>query len=278
MNIKILVAHWTATLPQANVGDYAIVPLLKGLVPGCEIEILPEYSQTLPDGYDFALVGIGSVLSRGFWERLKQVPVKYWGSGVPVLGEPWALPAGHEILAVRGEISRADKNLPDNFPTGDPLFLLCEAYPDLAPDGVGVSLYVPHLRSRLQDDQARMDKLAAMGVEGYSDTMLDDRENDFWPRIQEWLNAPFIVTGSLHCFILRVLFGLPVALGFPPGVKVSNEVKWLDTFSYLGIDGTLEENTVNTLAEGQAWWTAKGQNVQLPDTEELQAALPFPLG
>src|SRR5687768_4200928 len=108
MNPKILVNHWSALMPLANFGDYAIVPLLKGLVPGCEITILPDLSSELPEGHDFALVGIGSVLSRGFWDRLKNVPVKYWGCGVPVLGEPWPLPTGHEILAVRGEISRAD--------------------------------------------------------------------------------------------------------------------------------------------------------------------------
>jgi hypothetical protein len=270
MKTKMLVAHWSSDLRFTNLGDGAIVPILDRL--NKDVTVLHGRNAPIPEGFPFVLMGIGSVLNTSL--AMINFPTKFWGSGIGFDGDIRPIPQPHEILAVRGPVTRDLMGLAPGIPLGDPILLVPQLFPELDPTPNKPSLFIPHMRATIGDIYRRTQVLNRLGVQEYETTLVyEDEGQTLMERIQKILNATFVLTGSLHTFYIRKMFNLGVALctGGPP---ISSEIKWRDMFAYYGIQGTVEENTVANLAEGIAWWEEKGSLAENPSLDGLLATLP----
>jgi hypothetical protein len=210
--------HWNwRPSDNVNFGDELGVFILRKL--GYEIEQVENIE-------DADVVSVGSILD----DRLPKKRMTVIGTGIG--GGPRIENFGlHNVLAVRGEVTRKRYNMPKDTPLGDIAILLPLVYTPRKIDGIGV-LYAPHMDT-FYDDLVVTPPL--------TDHTLDTRSPDIRTTIDIIASADFVIATSLHAYIVAKVYGVPVMAAPYPNQKMSKWLdKWVDFESIL-FDKTLEQ-------------------------------------
>jgi hypothetical protein len=275
-----------------NLGDVLVPHILDGLGYAHAPRHADDASVVNPGR---CLVVIGSLLTRRDVSWIGW-PLDVWGCGWK---GPRLAPGDDQDLryfAVRGPLTAAGLRLPADVALGDPALLLPHLVP-LTISSHGRTVVVPHIdrvRSRRPRHRCaetgcdetlvtwvwtpswrqalprlRVKSNLAMLVR--QRMFLGVRVRDLWSTIERIAGARFVLTGSLHAAILAQAYGVPWA-AYDDGF-VDAPPKWLDWAAYLGVSIEF----VRTLAEGQAWWQARGRHGRLRSLGPLLDAFPVPI-
>lgn len=196
-------AYWWTWRP--NFGDeltrlvlplYGVAPILK---PSESAELFGVGSilDIVPDGFDGWIWGSGQLHE----ERARPIP-------------------SAQVLAVRGELTRALLNLPEQTPLGDPGLLVSQRFHRAKPSGrIAV---VPHFSHR---DLSQIREL--IGRLGDRALLVDVAAS---PRrvIREISAADTVVSTSLHGVIVADAYGIPATWALPEPVLGGADFKFRD--------------------------------------------------
>jgi len=173
-----------------------------------------------------ALVGVGTILKRGFLPEGRLKLVVGSGVGYGMAPDVHANPAEWDIRCVRGPRTAAKLGLPPEYGVVDPAVML----PDLAEFAnaprTGETLFIPHHASLKNFDWERI--CAGTGIVPVSPT------SDAKAIIGRIAGAERVIAESMHAAIIADAFGTPWR-----GVAVSrsfNEFKWGDWAESLGVE------------------------------------------
>jgi len=214
---------------------------------------------------------IGSSLNRETLDRLlgKFERVVVWGAGngcgIPMAANLTQEPYASRVVvrAVRGPLTVAHSRLPASTVQGDPGFLMPRFYPPkrAVPPGEGETLYVPHWSNRKDAEHKRQ----VLGCSAWMDVMMP--RDAVGAAMQRLVDADFVLTNSLHCWIFCAAYGVPHAFALPDGEQWNMPLKWADVWQWLG-----QVNMpvpMSKLSEAREWWDGEGRWIQTPDLAPL---------
>lgn len=260
---SIVASYWQAGSAALNYGEALIPAILAHLGYHC-VPDAPAYA-TLPHP---RLMAISSELNRDHLQRLREAgkSVVIWGSsqghGVPI-PEGWA-----SLRGVRGHLTRRALSLDENFPVGDPGFLVSTIFP-FDPDRSGRPLWVPHIHNR--GKTAASDWQADFGDVGVPISRLPEM-------VEKLARARFIFTNSLHVTITAIAYRVPFALCLGFGEQIDKPRKWEDLWSTLQIEnGGLSEVPLRwcrSPREAEEWHATAGRYLRPPDLTAMLKAFP----
>ena len=157
---------------------------------------------------------------------------------------------------VRGGLTAQDYDV--DCPQGDPGFIMPMVMPMERVVEHPVT-YVPH-NSNLKGAESRLEELRAKEV-----VSVWVEKGEFRPALQRIINSDFVLTNSLHCMILCLVYKVPFAVSLLEGENLSFPRKWEDVCMWLGIDFV----KVKDYQEGFYWWNSTIKGVDLPDVQHI---------
>ena len=271
----LLVWYWRGHEATVNFGEHFCELLLTAF--GYKIVAWEAERRAKRLGqHPACLMVIGSEFRRHLVnELLASVPeVHIWGQGngrgprvaVDMTRSPYRERV--KIFALRGPLTKQWSHVTQDIPLCDPGFLLPRFYP-LTPTGTGGVLYVPHCANRAN----AATRLASLGADRWVDVMF--RRSQLQDVMRDLAAASFVLTNTLHTFIFCLAYRIPCAVSLVDGEALNMPDKWKDVFLSMNAPDAFQP--VTNVAAGRDWWEQTGQHLQLPATEPLLAAFPYPI-
>ncbi len=263
MATEICSSYWRGEQDVLNLGEHFV----EWLAAAMSMRVCPVLKNN--GRHKSVWMIIGSSLHREQLDKLfcQFERVIVWGAGngcgIPMAAnltqEPYA--SRVTVRAVRGPLTVAHSRLPASTVQGDPGFLMPHFYPQGRAASEGETLYVPHWSNREDAERKRQ----VLGVDGWMDVMMP--RDAAGAAMQRLLDAEFVLTNSLHCWIFCAAYGVPHAFALPDGEQWNMPLKWADVWQWLG-----QVNMpvpMSKLSEAREWWAAEGRWIQIPDLEPL---------
>ena len=267
MGGSICVCYYRPATGMHNFGESFIEIICSGLGLECS-------QRWAGPGVEDCWLIIGSEFHKGcvsgLLKHCKRVFV--WGQGNG-RGAAMALDINEEpyksrvvVRAVRGPLTAEQSGIPMTVPQGDPGFLLPRYLPLTrnTPPGTGQIIYAPHWKNRGNVEV----KLKALGADSWFNVFMKDGE--VAARMQQLLDARFVMTNSLHVWIFCQAYRIPHALTLCEGDEWNMPGKWADVWRWLQAPGSL--SPTSRYDEARRWWDTQGVHISPPARELARLA------
>ena len=165
-----------------------------------------------------------------------------------------------EILALRGPLTKAISNFHGDIPLLDPGFLMPWVKPMEIKTGKDV-WYIPHSSNMNKNVKERM---RLLGANQYGRIFMPD--NDLHSFLNDISSAGFVLTNTLHMYIVCLAYGIPAAISILPDEDMPFLYKFLDVAYSLNMPLAI----VDSADAGKRWWDNNPYSI--PSVQPLMAA------
>lgn len=194
---------------------------------------------------------IGTVLHQHWWDKA-QLPLHIWGSGSCGYDFP-QIRKTDNILSVRGPLTKAWLDLPEDVPLGDPALLLPR-------------LYSPR--------KCNLGPIKVFNYDNFQHGTSTRIMPSEWKKLVDSIaNAEIVLANTLHASMVAQAYGVPWAV-YQFNDNNPLPLRWRDWFAYLGLPDSAHQS-VDNVEDAYSWWEKWGREIEKPSMSGMIDKCPW---